>query len=582
MKYFPHIIISLYQIMILSNLKKCFVALLIMGAAVPVQAQRWDNYRPDNRNVKLTVTNLPIVYLDTRKVTGSRQTIDREERISVHMKIIDNGEGQLNYADTTSNPGQKKDYDGWVGLRYRGNSSFTMSDKKPYSFKTLNGTYEAGGKKQKVSLLGMGKDNDWALLAPYSDKSMMRDLLALTLAKPYMEFVPTGRYCEVILDDIYYGVYILSERVTSGKKRLNLDDPGDEGDALTGGYQVEVDRNDEDHVYTSKHYPRRSNGYEITWRDIVFQYKSPEYEDMNSTQLNYLHSRIDAMEDVLAGSNYKDPVNGYASQMDVMSFIDHQLSQEFAHNVDGYRLSTNLYKHRDSVDPRWKTSLWDFNIAFGNADYYDGSATNTWVYLMNDENDNFFWNDDRLQPFWWVRLMTDPAYEQKLKNRWTQYRHENYTNEHIFAMVDSLSNRLTAKGAEGRNSQAWPRWNTYVWPNAYVASSFTNEISHLKQWITNRLTWMDSKLLLADYDGIEEIEAGKAAPFRMIRAGRREWRVIADGYTTLSVTDSSGRQLLALSLDGSMTSLDASALPSGVYVVTVTGPTGKRSRKVVL
>lgn len=568
--------------MILSNLKKCFVALLVMGAAVPVQAQRWDNYRPDNTNVKLTQTNLPIVYLDTRKVTGSRQTIDREERISVHMKIIDNGEGQLNYADTTSNPGQKKDYDGWVGLRYRGNSSFTMSDKKPYSFKTLNGTYEAGGKKEKVSLLGMGKDNDWALLAPYSDKSMLRDLLALTLAKPYFEFVPTGKYCEVILDDIYYGVYILSERVTDGKKRLNLDDPGDEGDALTGGYQVELDRNDEEHVYTSKYKPRRTNGGEIGWRNIVFQYKSPEYEDMNSTQLNYLHSRIDAMENILAGSNYKDPANGYASQMDVMSFIDHQLSQEFAHNVDGYRLSTNLYKHRDSVDPRWKTSLWDFNIAFGNADYYNGAATNTWVYMMNDEDDGFYWNDDRLQPFWWVRLMSDPAYEQKLKNRWTQYRHENYTNEHIFAIIDSLSNRLTAKGAEGRNSQAWPRWNTYVWPNAYVASSFTNEISHLKQWITNRLTWMDSKLLLADYDGIEEKVADSGNAFRLLRTGMREWRVVADGYTTLSVTDSSGRQLLALSLDGSMTSLDASALPSGVYVVTVTGPTGKRSRKVVL
>ena len=93
----------------------------------------WDNYRPDNRNVRLTSTNLPIVWID---VDGNY--IDRDERITARMKIIHNGDGALNYADTVAHPGQTIDYEGYVALRYRGSSSFSMSDKKPYSIRPLD------------------------------------------------------------------------------------------------------------------------------------------------------------------------------------------------------------------------------------------------------------------------------------------------------------------------------------------------------------------------------------------------------------------------------------------------------------
>lgn len=49
-------------------------------------AQRADNYLPtNNRNVKLTETNLPIAFIN---VGG--KTIQREERITARLKIINN------------------------------------------------------------------------------------------------------------------------------------------------------------------------------------------------------------------------------------------------------------------------------------------------------------------------------------------------------------------------------------------------------------------------------------------------------------------------------------------------------------
>ena len=53
---------------------------------------------------------------------------------------------------------------------------------------------------------------------------------------------------------------------------------------------------------------------------------------------------------------------------------------------------------------------------------------------------------------------------------------------------------LTSHGAEQRNSQAWPRWGEYVWPNYYVADNYTDEVSWLKQWLHDRIAWLDRQL----------------------------------------------------------------------------------------
>ena len=469
-------------------MKRLLLLAMTLMAMTSVNAQwGWNpNYPPDNENAQPTQTNLPIVWME---VDGA--TIDREERITARMKIIHNGDGNLNYADTVAHPGQTIDYQGYVALKYRGNSSFTASDKKPYSFRPLNAPLEEGGTKQKVKILGMGKDNNWALLAPYSDKSMMRDLLIFELERPWMFYTPHGKYCELFLDGIYYGIYIMSELPTKGKQRLNLEDPGEEGDALTGGYLLEVDRTDEP-TYTSKYHPMTKNGQWINNRYINYQFKEPEYEDLTDAQYNYITHQVDLMEDALASSNYTDPETGYRKYMDVMSFVDFQIAQEISHNVDGYRLSSKIFKWNDSIDSRFKMVLWDFNIAFGNSDYYNGWYTNTWVY---QNNDLLNWNGDtHLVPFGWYKLNKDPYYQNLRKNRWAQCRRANMREERIYATIDSMATQLTSQGAMDRNSQAWPRWGQYVWPNQYISQNFNDEVSHLKSWIHDRLTWMDQQL----------------------------------------------------------------------------------------
>ena len=453
--------------------------IVIMLLALVSCNKRAENHPPDDTTVRLDSTNLPIVWID---VDGKE--ILRDKRIAARMKVIDNGMGRLNYADTLRHPGQVIDYEGDIALRYRGNSTYNDSPKKAYSLRTLEQPLHKCYNKKKVSILGMGKDNNWALLAPYSDKSMMRDLLAFEISRPWMEYAPEGRFCEVILDGTYYGVYILCEVVSKGKHRLDLNDPEVKGNALTGGYLLEVDCNDEV-TYTSRFHPVTADGTPLRDRHILIQYKHPDYEDLKTIQLNYINRCIDKMEQALAAGNYSGVI-------DVMSFIDYQIAMEMGHNVDGYRLSGKFYKRRDSTDPRFKMVVWDMNQAYGNTNRLEGWRTDTWIYQSNDlmyrEGETY------LIPFWWQRLNSDPQYTAQLKERWAQYRSTNLDEHQLMATVDSLAAVLTACGAIDRNSQAWPRWGVWVWPNKYVAESFEDEVAYLKQWLHDRLAWMDEQL----------------------------------------------------------------------------------------
>ena len=463
-------------------MRRVIVMIALLALILPLVGcvKRAGNFPPINTSVELDSTNLPIVWIE---VGGD--SIMRDKRINAHMKIINNGAGRLNYADTIAHPGQHIDYNGYIAIRHRGNSTYNDSRKKPYSIRTLSEPmWRDVATKRKVKLLGMGRDDNWALLAPYADKSMMRDLLAFEISRQWMEFVPQGRYCEVFLDGIYYGVYILSEVVSKGGHRLDLQSPGESGDALTGSYMMEVDC-DDDVTYTSKRHPVAPDGTPYSDRLIRFQYKSPDHAELSDVQLNYINNSIDRMERALAAGQYDKVI-------DVMSFIDYQLAMELSHNVDGYRLSGKFYKRRDSEDPRFKMTVWDFNIAFGNCRYREGWRTDTWVYESNPVL--YSDGDEYLIPFWWHQLNNDPRYTAQLRERWAQYRKTNVNEQRLMATIDSLALVLTSHGAEHRNSLAWPRWGVQVWPNYYIATDFADELAHMKQWIRERIAWMDAQL----------------------------------------------------------------------------------------
>jgi len=419
---------------------------------------------------------------------------DKEEdkRVAAKMKIVWHRDGSRNNVSDINDPEKLADediidYNGKIEIKYRGNSSYHHSDKKPFAVKTI----KDNGKKLKVPILGMGEDNDWALLAPFADKSMIRDVLIFDLMKDgYMEYVPTGRYCELVLNGVYQGTYIMAARVRTGDYRIDIPSPKKDGDALTGGYLLEIDRNDGDDGFFSK-----QDNYSLTGNTktkTFYQHKSPDGDDYAEGEMDaqraYIENHVHTFESVMAGNDFNNPETGYPKYLNTTSVIEYIIAQEFTRNSDGYRLSTPMYKKRDSVDPRFQMSIWDFNISFGNADYYDGWSTEGWAHNFNRLNDS---EPGNYVPFWMKKLLNDDEFQAQLKSRWNEARSTNLSNSAIEEKIDSLVSLLSE--SQQRNFTIWPILDKAVWPNAYVGGSWSKEIEYLKSFITKRLDWLDSQ-----------------------------------------------------------------------------------------
>ena len=419
-------------------------------------------------------SNLPIIEINTLG-----QNIVDDPRIVCDMGIIYNGEGAINYL---SDP--FKEYNGKISIEIRGSSSQGFP-KKSYGFETQDSL----GENLNVKLLGLPKENDWILYAPYSDKTLMRNVLTYKLGNDLGRYAPRTRFCELFINQDYQGVYVLMEKIKRDKNRVDiskLNEIDTTGDQLTGGYIIKIDKTTGSSAigWYSPFPP-----YAGAWQSILFQFDDPKPDELQLVQKNYIENQITLFETALNSINFSDPFVGYPAYIDVGSFIDYMIINELSNNVDGYRLSTFMYKDRDSIDPKIHMGpLWDFNLAFGNADYCNGGNTVGWAFDFN----NVCSGDGYQIPFWWSKLIQDPLYIYQTKCRWIELRNTKLNTDTILNYVDSLV--LYLNTAQQRNFNKWEIFGTYVWPNNFVGQNYEEEINYLKTWIINRLNWLDQNI----------------------------------------------------------------------------------------
>jgi hypothetical protein len=163
------------------------------------------------------------------------------------------------------------------------------------------------------------------------------------------------------------------------------------------------------------------------------------------------------------------------------------LLNELTRNLDAYRVSTYFYKDKDSKGGKLVMGpFWDYNLGFGNGDFFAAGYTAGWVA------DGLGRGDAYEIPFWWDRLRSDPYFENLLKFRWEELRNDEFSNESIHEYIDSCA--YVIESAQQRNFQRFNILGTYVWPNFYVGDTYTSEVNFLKNWIDDRLAWMDSQI----------------------------------------------------------------------------------------
>ena len=518
------------------------------------------------QGLSLQSSNLPVI-----KINTLGQAVPDDPKITARMQIIDNGTGIRNYVSDSANV-----YDGYIGIEVRGSSSQTFP-KKSFGLETRDSL----GAELDISPFGMPAEHDWILNANYTDKTLMRNVLSYDISREMGHYASRHRYCELILNGQYQGVYIFLEKIKRDSGRVDIAKitaADTSGDDLTGGYLLKIDKT--------------TGGTSGGWSSLYtppsggpapqIQFESPDGSSLLPVQAQYIESYCDSFEIALHGPGFTHPLNGYRKFIDPDSWIDYFLLTELSKNVDGFRISTFFYKKKDSDGGLLHMGpVWDYDIAWGNADYFGGDNETGFHYPYN-----FPWDGFQV-PFWWSRLMQDPFFRNSLRCRWEDLRNSVLSTPVLHSWIDSVANYLNE--SQARNFQMWPILGTYVWPNpSPIPADWPGNIQELKDWITIRASWLDLNLPgNCSLAGMDENGTSRTNAVAYPNPATEEtWILLPEkavGEMLVEITGISGQKITRHHryLQDSRFPLDLKPLDHGLYIVKVISA-GKEYRVKVM
>ncbi len=407
------------------------------------------------------LTNLPTVSIHT---LNNEIPYDKEHQIESQLMIISNDGTRL-----LSEPGT---------TRERGNGSRTFP-KRPWRIKF--------DKKQSV-LDAPAKAKKWTLLNNYSDKTLFRNLLAFELSRQMgLPYTPYGTAVDVLMNGEYKGCYQLCDQVEINTNRVNITEmtPNDnQGSALTGGYLIEVD------AYANQ---------EVSWfksgKGNPVTIKSPDEDEITANQTQYIRNFFNQME------------KQWATYLDVNSFLRHFLVGELSGNTDTY-WSVYMYKERDE-DLLHVGPVWDFDLAFENDNRtYPINKKTKYVYQDGGScagNMRTFVNNI---------VINDAAAKSKLLEIWGEARQNGLNEENLLAFIDRWAAEL--EQSQRLNFLRWPVMNQKVQKNPVIWGSYQAEVDNVKNFLKERLIWMDKKLGYTYHpSGVSTLRLDKTQPYQV-------------------------------------------------------------------
>lgn len=492
-------------------------------------------------------STLPIVVI----TTSNNAEIKNEPKIAAHMGIIDRG---MNLLTDTYNG-----YNGAITIEIRGASSQSFP-KKNYGFETQL----PDGSNNNVSVLGMPAENDWVLHGPYSDKSLLRNALAYHMGTSTGRYAPRTQLCEVYINADYKGVYIMTERIKRDKNRVdiaNLKPEDISGDELTGGYIVQIDRDDLS--------SNIDGWYNNTSPTKFYSYHDPKAEELEDVQREYIKSYITSFESAMSDAEYYWKFKNF---VDVSSWVDYFLVTEIGKHIDAYKLSFYMHKVKNSNGGKLHFGpLWDFNLAFGNFDYACSPDPTGWTYQFQGTCDNS-------HPFW-VKKMTDLTEVSNLINcRWQQLRNGPL---HTDSLIQFIDNRIAEMGdAPARNFEKWDILGQYVWPNDYVGNSYQEEVVFLKNWLSTRLTWMDNNMLGICETPATTKDISLVSPIGIFPNPANsslfiDLSELNYNNSNLNIYNQLGQEVMDIAISSAVVKINLESLEAGIYWVRMFENSGK-------
>lgn len=401
---------------------------------------------------------------------GNGRSVKNNEMVSASVEYFDS-KTKNNHLSDKPTVAEK------AMIRVRGASSRGF-DKKGYLLKFVEEDLVTG---KDVSLSGMTADNSWVLHGPFLDKTLIRNYLCYNLSGEIMDYAPNVRFCEVVLNGEYMGLYLLVEKINqndNGRINITKSDP----DLATTSYIVRADRGAIDAEYElntfgAYAYMTIHQGNKAGQMEIVYPGKY-----LTKEQHDYIQEDLSRFEKALFSYDYNNEDKGYRQYIDVDSFVDFFLINEFTLNYDAPVLSTYLYK---DIGGRLKMCVWDFNSAF---DYYEYSVVTPETFVMHDS-------------MWFRYLFKDETFVDQTIQRYHELREKFFNEEYLLNYIDETIAYLGP--AIDRNFEKWGySFNStyegvsydYLVPAERNVRSYDAAVAQLKNCIIERIQHMDNNL----------------------------------------------------------------------------------------
>ena len=419
-------------------------------------------------------THLPIVNINTNgieipgkpiydenyDVLGYTLASDGATTIKASLDVVDNENTYNHPDDNVQNLGE-------VMIRVRGHSSRRF-EKPNYFIRFIN----SDGTNKPQSFLGMDAHHEWALHGPFLDKSLIRNYMWYNISGEIMEYSPNVRFCELILNGEYRGLYLALEMITAGKEGARLNLEVNKKDNTFSGYALRLDWGDteeENKLYPFTNYTTRAK----TQHELVF----PGSKNMTPELKEAIKNEFSLFEKTLYSYDYNNEKYGYKNYIDTDSFVDYFLINELTCNYDAGSLSTYIYK---DTGGKYKMCVWDFNSA---CDFYQEQAIPTDEFRLNSG-------------LWYQMLFMDKDFTDRVVERYYELRQTVFSEEYLFKFIDDTVDYLGP--AVNRNYEKWGYTFTQDYdllhPTERNPRSFEASTGQLKSFLKKRLAFLDENI----------------------------------------------------------------------------------------
>lgn len=440
------------------------VATNSQGMFAEIEFEGTKGYGDDTQFYQMT--NLPLVSFNTPGMAEIKSKDDKHKG---------------SYVSIVSEDGTKILEDTAAQMKGRGNGSWTFP-KKPFQIKF---------DKKQTPLDAVAKAKKWTLINNYGDRTLMRNKVAFDISREVgMTYTPYCHFVDVIYNGEYEGCYQLCDQVEVNPGRVELTEmePTDvEGDALTGGYFVEVDA-----------YADKETSWFTSSRGVPVTIKSPDEDEIVKAQTSYITDYFNKMEDALFSSNFMDEKAGYRQYLDLESFLRYFIICELDGNLDSF---WSMYMWKERGDDLFHVGpVWDVDLGFQN--YGSPNPVNSmtdYLYTHKDASKAY-----GMENFVSRIVKYDTKAKEELSEMWSQLRYNGNLNyEYFEALIDKYAEEL--EEAQTLNFVRWPILGLSVQKNQKVFGSYEGEINNMKSFLKGRFPFLDSMMDLHEVAAASQV-----------------------------------------------------------------------------